>query len=65
MSVLIYGADFTVFPQCLVGPGEQVRIPFSWRVAVEGTDSLSCRILTPTQLVEELSSEEANILAIA
>lgn len=43
------------FPNALVGPGEQVSIPFSWRVAVEGTDSLSCRILTPTQLVEELS----------
>ena len=43
------------FPNALVGPGEQVSIPFSWRVTVEGTDSLSCRILTPTQLVEELS----------
>ena len=43
------------FPNALVSPGEQVSIPFSWRVTVEGTDSLSCRILTPTQLVEELS----------
>ena len=32
-----------------------MTIPFSWRVTVEGTDSLSCRILTPTQLVEEFS----------
>ena len=43
------------FPNALVSAGEQVSIPFSWRVTVEGTDSLSCRILTPTQLVEELS----------
>tara|TARA_B100000683_G_scaffold72098_1_gene70608 strand:- start:5 stop:1780 length:1776 start_codon:yes stop_codon:yes gene_type:complete len=43
------------FPNALVSPGEQVSIPFSWRVTVEGIDSLSCRILTPTQLVEELS----------
>ena len=43
------------FPNALVSPGERVTIPFSWRVTVEGTDSLSCRILTPTQLVEEFS----------
>ena len=43
------------FPNALVSAGEQVSIPFSWRITVEGTDSLSCRILTPTQLVEELS----------
>ena len=43
------------FPNALIGSGEQVSIPFSWRVTVEGTESLSCRILTPTQLVEEFS----------
>ena len=43
------------FPNALVSPGEQASIPFSWRVTVEGTDSISCRVLTPTQLVEELS----------
>mgnify|MGYP001161015490 CR=1 FL=1 len=43
------------FPNALVGPGEQVTITFSWRISVEGEESLSCRILTPTQLVEEFS----------
>ena len=43
------------FPNALIGPGEKVTIPFSWRVSIEGEDSLSCRILTPTQLVDEFS----------
>jgi hypothetical protein len=32
-----------------------VSIEFGWTVSVAGGDSLSCRILTPTQLVDELS----------
>jgi hypothetical protein len=43
------------FPNAILGPGEQVMISFSWRVSVAGEDSISCRILTPTQLVDELS----------
>jgi hypothetical protein len=43
------------FPNAILGPGEQVTISFSWRVSVAGEDSISCRILTPTQLVDELS----------
>ena len=43
------------FPNAIISSGEQISIPFSWRVTVEGTESLKCRILTPTQLVEEFS----------
>ena len=43
------------FPNTIVGPGEEASIVFSWRSPVEGVDHLSCTILTPTQLVEELS----------
>ncbi|HIG33404.1 MAG TPA: hypothetical protein EYQ11_00785 [Candidatus Poseidoniales archaeon] len=43
------------FPNAILGPGEQVTISFSWRVSVAGENSISCRILTPTQLVDELS----------
>ena len=35
------------FPNALVSPGEQVIIPFSWRVRSKALESLSCRILTP------------------
>jgi len=41
------------FPNTLVGPGEQSTISFSWRSSSSGDETLSCRILTPTQLVEE------------
>lgn len=58
------------FPNSIIGPGEQVTISFSWRVSVLGEDSLSCRILTPTQLVDEfafgggqMSSQNVNWVA--
>ena len=47
-----------------------MTISFSWRVSVLGEDSLSCRILTPTQLVDEfafgggqMSSQSVNWVA--
>ena len=43
------------FPNAVIGPGEKVTISFSWRVSVPGEDAISCRILTPTQLVDELA----------
>jgi len=43
------------YPNAVIGPGEKVTISFSWRVSVPGEDSISCRILTPTQLVDELA----------
>ena len=43
------------FPNSVIGPGEQVTISFNWRVSVPGEDSISCRILTPTQLVDEFA----------
>ena len=36
-----------------IDPGEEVTIQFPWRNAIEGQFSLECRILTPTQLVDE------------
>lgn len=43
------------FPNSIIGPGEQVTISFSWRVSSPGEESISCRILTPTQLVDEFA----------
>jgi len=43
------------FPNAVIGPGEQVTISFSWRVSVPSEDSISCRILTPTQLVDDFA----------
>ena len=43
------------FPNTLVGPGSQASISFSWRTTAVGDDFLSCRILTPTQLVDDSS----------
>ncbi len=43
------------FPNSIIGPGEKVTMYFSWRVSVPGEDSISCRILTPTQLVDEFA----------
>lgn len=36
-----------------IDPGAEVTIQFPWRNAIEGQFSLECRILTPTQLVDE------------
>ena len=41
------------FPNTLVGPGEQATISFSWRSSFSGEESISCSILTPTQLVND------------
>ena len=43
------------FPNSIIGPDEKVTISFSWRVSSPGEDAISCRILTPTQLVDEFS----------
>mgnify|MGYP003310462238 FL=1 len=52
-------------PNAIIGSGEKVTIPFSWRVSTEGEDSLSCRILTPTQLVDEFSFGGGQISSIS
>jgi|GEM_PF-92474 len=36
-----------------IDPGAEVTIQFPWRNGIEGQFSLECRILTPTQLVDE------------
>ena len=40
------------FPSALVGPGQQGAITFEWRSSSLGPESLSCEILTPTQLAD-------------
>ncbi len=41
------------YPGTTVGPISESTIEFIWRVSDAGNSSLSCRILTPTQLVDE------------
>ena len=41
------------FPSALVGPGQQGAITFEWRSGSLGAESLSCEILTPTQLADD------------
>ena len=36
-----------------MGPGSESTIEFTWRISDAGNSSLTCRILTPTQLVDE------------
>lgn len=46
-------AQMTSFPGGLIEAGEEVGIQFSWMNSDEDIASLTCEILTPTQLVEE------------
>ena len=46
-------AHMTSFPGGLIEAGEEVGIQFSWMNSDEDLASLTCEILTPTQLVEE------------
>ena len=41
------------FPNAIIEPGTERTISFSWRSSSTGEDYLNCRVLTPTQLVEE------------
>ena len=43
------------WPNAMIGPGQQEVISFSWRYHSEGHEGLTCRILTPTQLVNDLA----------
>ncbi len=43
------------FPGALIGPGTQSSISFDWINSVAGEDFLTCRVLTPTQLVDEFA----------
>ena len=43
------------WPNAMIGAGGEETIHFSWRTSTTGEDSLTCRILTPTQLVDDLS----------
>ena len=46
-------AQMTSYPGGLVEAGEEVTIQFSWMNSDVDNASLTCEILTPTQLVEE------------
>lgn len=46
-------AQMTSFPGGLIDPGEEVGIQFSWMNSDEDIASLTCEVLTPTQLVED------------
>lgn len=46
-------AQITSYPGGLIEAGEEVGIQFSWMNSDEDLASLSCEILTPSQLVEE------------
>ena len=43
------------WPNAMIGAGGEETIHFSWRTSTTGEDSLTCRVLTPTQLVDDLS----------
>ncbi|MEC7700851.1 MAG: hypothetical protein VX652_03535 [Candidatus Thermoplasmatota archaeon] len=43
------------WPNTMIGAGGEETIHFSWRTSTTGEDSLTCRVLTPTQLVDDLS----------
>nr|AIF09376.1 hypothetical protein [uncultured marine group II/III euryarchaeote KM3_36_F10] len=46
-------ADIGGYQQARIDPGESVEVSFGWRHTLTGEASLTCRILTPTQLVED------------
>ena len=46
-------ADIGGYQQARIDPGESVEVSFGWRHTQTGEASLTCRILTPTQLVED------------
>ena len=43
------------WPNAMIGAGSEETIHFSWRTSTTGEDSLTCRVLTPTQLVDDLA----------
>ena len=46
-------ADIGGYRQARIGPGESVEVSFGWRHSQTGDASLTCKILTPTQLVSD------------
>ena len=46
-------ADIGGYQQARIDPGESVEVSFGWRHSQTGDASLTCRILTPTQLVSD------------
>jgi hypothetical protein len=46
-------ADIGGYQNAVIDAGESLEISFGWRNANQGNASLTCRVLTPTQLVED------------
>ena len=46
-------ADIGGYQQARIEPGESVQVSFGWRHSQAGDASLTCRILPPTQLIED------------
>ena len=46
-------ADIGGYQQARIESGESIQVSFGWRHSQAGDASLTCRILTPTQLVED------------
>ena len=46
-------ADIGGYQNAVIDAGESIEISFGWRNANQGNASLTCRILTPTQLVDD------------
>jgi len=46
-------ADIGGYQEARIDAGESVEVQFGWRSSVAGQASLTCRILTPLQLVDE------------
>ena len=43
------------YPNAKIGPGQNVSISFTWRNHSPGNEAINCRVLTPTQLVDDLA----------
>jgi len=43
------------WPNAMIGAGGEETIHFTWRTSTAGEDGLTCRVLTPTQLVDDLA----------
>jgi len=50
-------ADIGGYQNVNIDAGEEVEVFFGWRNSVEGTFSLTCEVLTPTQLVDFENSQ--------
>ncbi len=53
VTEIVAAADIGGYQEVRTDAGESVEVQFGWRSSVTGQASLTCRILTPLQLVDE------------